>query len=187
MAKQREYFKLQGKGWIMKRVTLTKFELVCLVLTAAGIGVIFLPAIRRIRSISPRMACGQNLVVLGEALLLYANDNDHKYPTPAEWCDLLIEQANVNEKQFKCPESKGARCSYAMNPNCDISSRPDIVLLFETEIWKDGGWNKFGGPELLTVRNHEGHGCNILHNGSFVSFESLHTLGSLRWGDEGKE
>ena len=171
----------------MKRLTLTRFELVTVILIAAGIGVIFLPALRRIRRISHSGVCGQNLLVLGRALLMYADDNDDKYPTPSKWCDLLIEHTNVSKKQFKCPRSKRAGCSYAMNPNCDVNSHPVTVLLFEADIWEDGGWNKFGGSELLNLRHYQGYACNILYNDSSVCSHILRTLPSLRWGEKEKE
>ena len=107
----------------MKRVTLTRFELVAVILAAAGIGVIFLPALRRIRCIAPRMRCGTNLSQLGESLLIYANDNDDKFPTADKWCDLLIEYTEVTEKNFVCLGALRAgnrgRSHYAMNPSCE--------------------------------------------------------------------
>jgi prepilin-type processing-associated H-X9-DG protein len=50
------------------------------------------------------------------------------------------------------------------------------VLLFET----NGGWNKFGGPEILTTENHYGKGSNILFNDGHVRFVS-HEFDKLKW------
>jgi len=134
-----------------------------------------------------RMICGSNLSGLGKAILIYANDNDGKYPAADKWCDLLIEHAEVTEKQFVCPyalyEGNEARCHYAMNPNCEPNSPPEMVLLFETK----GGWNKSGGPELLTTENHKGEGCNILFNDAHVTFIASDKLGELKWKDEQKQ
>jgi hypothetical protein len=40
-----------------------------------------------------------------------------------------------------------------------------LVLLFETK----GGWNQYGGPELLSTKNHKGDGCHVLINDSHVT------------------
>lgn len=134
-----------------------------------------------IRDIAQRMVCGTNLSRLGKAMLIYANDYDDKYPTADKWCDLLIEYAEVTEKQFRCPGNREERCSYAMNPNCGSNSPNDVVLLFETK----GGWNQFGGPELLTTENHKGEGCNILFNDIHVEFVKPEEIGKLKWEEDG--
>ena len=61
----------------------------------------------RIRSISYRMICGSNLSNLGKAILIYASDNDGKFPSASNWCDLLIEHehADVTKAQFICGDS----------------------------------------------------------------------------------
>ena len=38
------------------------------------------PALKRVRSISPRMVCGSNLSGLGRAMLIYANDYENQFP-----------------------------------------------------------------------------------------------------------
>lgn len=135
----------------------------------------------------PRTLCACNLSYLGHMILIYANDNDGKYPAADKWCDLLIEYDELTEKQFVCPGAlhKGnkARCHYAMNPNCEPNSPPGTVLLFETK----GGWNLSGGEGLLTTENHEGIGCNILFNDGHVEFFAAEQLSDLNWGDEGKQ
>jgi len=52
------------------------------------------------------------------------------------------------------------------NPNANAVARPRMVAVFETE----GGWNQFGGPELLAPENHGGEGCNILFSDLHVEF-----------------
>ncbi|MHC4463913.1 MAG: hypothetical protein ACYS30_21135 [Planctomycetota bacterium] len=42
-------------------------------------------------------------------------------------------------------------------------------------------WNKYGGPEILTTKNHKGKGCNILFNDSRVEFVKTERLGELKW------
>lgn len=127
--------------------------------------------------------CEANMSGLGRAMLIYANDNNDKYPTAEKWCDLLIEYDPDNkEKSFKCKGAGKGRCNFAINPKAEPNSPSDIVWLFESQ----PGWNQHGGPEILTTENHKGKGCNILFNGMHVVFVKTEDLGDLNWGN-GKE
>jgi len=131
--------------------------------------------------------CATNLRGAGRPMFIYPKDNEGKYPQPTKWCDSLVEFHNISENQFNCSGAKRAgddgRCHYAMNPNCEPNSPPDMVLLFETK----GGWNQFGGPEILTAENHKGKGCNILFNDGSVIFVRTDQLGKLKWKAEQKK
>lgn len=152
------------------------------------------------RSVAYRMYCGTNLCQLGKAMLIYADNHGGRYPDPNLWCDLLLQQGEVELKHFICvsgastfifrwppytgkniwPKPEKARCSYAMNPNCRSDSSPDMALLFESK----AGWNQFGGPELLNVNNHQGEGCNILFNDGHASFNKTLGLAESNWASE---
>ena len=84
---------------------------------------------------------------------------------------------------FICPYAGKGPCHYAINPNCKQSSPKDIVLLFETK----GGWNQYGGPEILTFENHEGKGCNVLFNDGHTEFVTPELIGELKWKIEDSE
>jgi len=135
------------------------------------------PGLIHLREYRRRIRCAENLTSLGKTMIIYACDYDDKYPTADKWCDLLIEYTDVTEKQFRCPANRKEGCSYAMNPNAKLTSSPDMVVLFETK----GGWNQFGGPEILTLDNHEGQGCNVLFNDLHVRFVKKEQLGELKW------
>jgi len=141
---------------------------------------ILMPALARTRQLAFRMTCATNLSGLGKAMLIYANDYDDMFPTPSEWCDLLIEYTEVTTKSFLCKGAPEGPCNYAMNENVaklGISAPPDMVLLFETE----PGWNQVGGPEMLTTDNHQGEGCNVLFVDGHVEFVKANQLHKLRW------
>ncbi|MHC4641454.1 MAG: hypothetical protein ACYS32_07395 [Planctomycetota bacterium] len=53
----------------------------------------------------------------------------------------------------------------------------DVVLLFESR----PGWNRFGGPELLTFDNHGGRGCNVLFSDGNVRFIEPEDVNNLKW------
>lgn len=132
--------------------------------------------------------CAHNLKRLGDAMKVYSNDNQGRYPDPDRWCDLLLQHARVDADRFLCPAvkwewrrqvfpfpvPKNRRCYYAMNPNCKPNSPDDVVFLFEIE----GGWNKTGGSELMTAENHTGPGSVLLHGGDLPAEE----FAKLNWG-----
>ena len=139
--------------------------------------VVFFQDPERTREFARRVVCGANLRHLGAVMHRYANDNNQNYPQVNNWCELLIEYANVPERAFVCPSAAEGRCHYAINPHCGPNSPNDVVLLFETK----GGWNQFGGPEILTFENHKGKGCNVLFNDGSVRFVKPQEVSELKW------
>lgn len=139
------------------------------------------------------MACHYNLTQLHKAMLTYVGEHQGQYPDPNRWCDLLLQHTQVNSKHFFCPGvkwrwkrqvfplpvPKKAKCYYAMNSNCEPNSPADMVLLFETK----GGWNQYGGPEILTTGNHYNI-CNILFNDGHVESLKPKGLMALNWKDK---
>lgn len=134
--------------------------------------------------VDEKMICATNLARLGKAMQAYSGRYEQKYPTKDMWCDLLIERANANEKNFVCrgalEHGDKGRCHYAINPNCAPSSPGNVVLLFETK----GGWSQFGGPEILTTEHHDGIECIILFNNGRVRAIREKHLGELKWGNK---
>jgi prepilin-type processing-associated H-X9-DG protein len=155
---------------------------ICVVLMLLFVYAFYASQSRHIRVY--RLGCLMHLHTLGVTVLLYANDFDGKYPPVDKWCDLLVQYGGIDEKQFVCKSAlrggdKG-RCHYAMNPNCEPNSPEDVVLLFETK----GGWNRFGGPEILTFENHKEKGCNVLFNDGHVKFVKPGQVSKLKWKAE---
>ena len=150
------------------------------VLTPIIMIAMLMPALAKVRGLAQRVVCASNLNGLGRALLVYSNDNQDKYPTCDKWCDLLIDNAGVYNRQFICKSASAGPCNYALNKNIEImgpNSPPDMVLLFET----NPGWNQFGGEEILSTNNHKGEGCNILFNDGHVEFILSEEAYKLKW------
>jgi hypothetical protein len=129
-----------------------------------------------------RIGCFSHLKELNNAMHVYADEHNNTYPDPNQWCDLTynyIEDTNL----FICPgalkHGNNSKCHYAMNPNCEPNSPNDVVLLFETK----GGWNKYGGPELLTFENHKG-GAYIVFNNGHMEFVRSQDINKLKWKAE---
>jgi hypothetical protein len=168
--------------------------ILCSLLALAIVLIFILPAFRMVQPVARRIRCAENLARLGKEMRVYSNDNDSRYPTADRWCDLLLQYTHVTKKHFVCKGAlvRGGQgpCHYAINPNAEPNSPNDVVLLFETK----GGWNQFGGPEILTYENHMGEGCNTLFNDGKVEFvvrakyyERKKWIGELKWKVEESE
>jgi len=168
---------INTQGQRPKISILTIAEMAAAVIALLLISAILVLGLIRLREYHRRTRCAENLTGLGKAMLIYACDYDDKYPTAAKWCDLLSKYAEVSEKVFVCPSAGEGRCHYAMNPNAGLFKHPHMVVLFETK----GGWNQFGGLEILTTENHNGKGCNVLFNDGHVEFIRMEQLDDLKW------
>jgi hypothetical protein len=119
-----------------------------------------------------RGGCAMNIWRLGEGFPRRAGS---QYPQPDRWNDTVV----VILDYFRCPGVPEAKCTYAMNPDCEPNSPPDVVLLFET----DAGWNRYGGPELFSFEHHNPRGgCVLLNDHRTVRFiRTEDELRQLRW------
>jgi hypothetical protein len=132
-----------------------------------------------------RFQCAWNMQNIYTAGPLYKG-KVNSYPEPAEWCDAIMRNRTntsyVSDERmmghFKCPAGGEGKCHYAMNPDCEPNSPPDMVLLFETK----AGWNQHGGPELFTFDNHDPKGgCVLLNDGTVKFIRTKEELQQLRW------
>jgi len=120
--------------------------------------------------------CKKELETLGNALQIYSTNFDGKYPTADKWCDLLVQYTDINKTSFGKFAVDG-RSNYAINPNAEPNSPPDVVLLFET----DGVWNQAGEAELLTFENKEPKRYMILFNGGHIRLVNPEDVNGLKW------
>ena len=169
---------LKGRGLAIGGIVIASVAMVLQLITMVAI---MLPALAQVRFAAQKLQCASNLSSLGWGMNVYINDFDEKYPTPENWCDLLVQYVDFEENPFVCPGGKRnsdmGRSHYAINPKATPNSPPDMVLLFETT----GGWNQSGGPELLSAENHQGDGANITFCDFHVKFVKKEELENLRW------
>jgi len=64
----------------MKKKGFTLVELLVVIAIIALLMSILMPALARVRQLAYRMMCGTNLSGIGKAMLVYANDNNERYP-----------------------------------------------------------------------------------------------------------
>lgn len=114
------------------------------ILISIVVGISVIPVFNRTVNTAQKMVCGVNMKGLSIALTVYANDYQGRLPAK-NWCDLLIEEADVSPKSLVCPASRDieGECSFAMNKYVvekDIERLPpDTVVLFETNIGLEDG------------------------------------------------
>ena len=133
------------------------------------------------RELVYRLKCNTCLKSLGVVFVLYADEFDGSLPSVESWCDAFGKY--MIPGLLICPGSnaKEDQSSYAMNEF--LTGRkltelpPDLVLLFEST----PGWNKAGGPEILTTKHHEDEGCNVLFADGRVEFVRADRISELRW------
>jgi len=160
------------------------------ILVGIGLLMIVVPPLARVRVTEPpaESFCGIHFLELSKAILTYAEDHNGMCPTPSQWCDLLVNDANVPLEYFRCPvaDTPRGQCSYALNKylvGADLRRLPlDQVLLFESK----SGWNQVGGPELLNMGNHEDNRCYVSFVGLHAEFIRAASLFRLKWEDEAK-
>ena len=167
-------FKIKKSKGRLKGLWFAIVGIVVAIITIA----LFICILIQIRKMAYLKMCENNLSGLGKAISVYAQDNNGKYPLAESWCDLLVEHTDVTEGYFVCKGGGKGRGYYAMNPNCEPNSPNDVVFLFETK----GGWNQYGGSELLNLDNHFGKGCSIFFRNGELEFVRTKELGGLNWG-----
>ena len=178
---------------------LAKASIICLGLIFVSIilGTYLSPFLANVKHHPRGWRCSNNIRHLCLALHTYAiAEFDGKLLTVEPWCDVLITKDYLGKgdavlELFVCPysDTKEGQSSYALNKNLagfkisddlkfeGIPDPEDVVLLFETK----PGWNQVGGPELLTVDNHEGDGCIICFVDGHAEFVSAEDIDTLHW------
>ena len=106
------------------------------------------------------------------AISAYRIDHNDTYPIPDKWCDVLSAY-DPNISTLLEP-----KCIYSINPKCEPASPNDVVLLFEIE---KAGWNRYGGPELLSFDNHKSKRANVLFKDGHVEFIKPEDVNKLKW------
>lgn len=112
-----------------------------------------------------------NIVFIQAALDKYVKNNN-QLPDASEWCDALLEvDNNLTKATFQHPFFSKGVCDFAFNE--DVSGKkfeelkPKTVLVFEAS----GGWNLYGGRELIRTRKKTGASriYLLLANGNIAS------------------
>ena len=82
-----------------------------------------LPALSQAKGKARSIMCMSNMKQLALALVLYADDNNGKFPPSNEWCDKINPYVG-SPKIFQCPAQENQRCGYAFNRNFSQKTQP---------------------------------------------------------------
>ncbi len=145
--------------------------------SVAGIGVgqsammasVLLPSLNRARETANRVKCASNLRQIGQAILLYSNDNRGKYPPDL---GTLIKTEDITAITFVCP-STNSQPPPGMTPDQGadwVNHNSDYIYV---------GNGMVQGVEPTTVvcyekdSDHGGDGINMLFGDGHVEFVTL--------------
>ena len=144
---------------------------------------ILMPALSKVKVVAQRTVCATNLKGLSMAMHVYANDYDDQYPTQDQWCDLLIQEADVSPVSFHCPEMPEGIFGYAINKNLykleSGQGNPQMVAIFEADLGRNG----VGGMEDVALRHdqHQRVGCNVAFADGHIEFITEDRFEDLQW------
>jgi prepilin-type processing-associated H-X9-DG protein len=114
---------------------------------------IMLPALSRARELSKRTVCAANMRGIGQALLIYAQDDGMFPEKGADWQARLVNAGIVMPTQFLCPsDTRVSGSLFYYVPGYGDDSDPAQIILYED-------------PTI-----HGGEGGNILYQDGHVAF-----------------
>ena len=110
---------------------------------------IFIPAVTKARGEANAAVCATNLKGLDTAMYLYANMNEDRYPEPARWKEILIEEDLAPARQFICPSLDGdpeTENDYVFVPWAGPDEADgNVLVLFEKQANHNGRRNVVTG------------------------------------------
>ena len=175
--------RLKGFWLAIAGMAIPAFMTVLLPIMAIVLG-ITLPAVSKAKMTAQRAVCRTNLKQLIIGMEIYMTDYD-AYPTPQQWCDLLMQEAGEPAISFQCRLDPEGTFSYAVNENLytiepgKVSEQWPIVAIFESNLGRNG----VGGPDDLVLRHnqHGQSGCNIVYSDGHVEFVTEDRVADLKW------
>jgi prepilin-type processing-associated H-X9-DG protein len=176
---------LRGTGMAVTGIVIPTVMILFIPIFAMLAGIL-MPALAKTKHIAQRVVCNTNVKGLATAMIVYQNDYDDKFPTPNNWCDLLIQEADVSPKSFQCPLDCEGAYSYAVNKGLytiETDKLPaQMVMLFESNLGK----NAAGGLGNVVLRHdeHGQSGCNIAFADGHVEFVTEDRIPDLLWEAE---
>jgi prepilin-type processing-associated H-X9-DG protein len=131
---------------------------------------VLIPSSNRSRETANRVKCASNLRQLGQAMLLYANENKGKYP-PDLGTLLLTQDMTVNV--FVCPSS-GTEIPKNLKTR---EERAKWIDEHSDYIYAGAGLGSDAPPQIILIHekqnNHDHDGMNLLYGDGHVEFQTL--------------
>ncbi len=130
---------------------------------------ILLPSLNRARETANRVKCASNLRQIGQAILLYSDDNHGQYPPDL---GTLIKTEDITASVFVCPDTN-TRPPPGMTPD----QAADWVNHNSDYVYVGAGLKQGADPSTVVCyekdNNHHGGGMNMLFGDGHVEFLKL--------------
>jgi predicted Zn finger-like uncharacterized protein/prepilin-type processing-associated H-X9-DG protein len=136
---------------------------------------ILLPSLNRARETANRVKCASNLRQIGQALLLYSNENRGRYP--ADFQRLLTTQ-DITSEAFCCPSTNATPAAPGGTPQQQAAALHQHC----TYIYIPGLNNAASAQTVVAYEpldNHDGDGANFLFGDGHVSWETKQTAAAM--------
>lgn len=139
-----------------------------LLLNGACMGSFLLPSLNRARETANRVKCASNMRQIGQAMLLYSNDNLGNFP---ETLDQLLLTQDITSEVFTCPSSND---SPASGPDAKTQAANLNAGGHLSYVYVGKGMTNAAGADVVVLyeplTNHSNDGINILWGDGHVSF-----------------
>ncbi|CAN5616147.1 hypothetical protein BH09PLA1_BH09PLA1_26500 [soil metagenome] len=133
---------------------------------------ILLPSLNRARETANRVKCASNLRQIGQAMLLYGNDNRGQYPPTA---DLLLLTQGITPEVFNCPAGDETPTSSDLVQQALKAPAPLLTKGHTSYIYVGKGLTTNASAEAILVyeqmSDHSPDGGNFLWGDGHVTFE----------------
>jgi len=137
--------------------------------------------------VSPKqLVCKGSDVKIGESSYAFNKNLIGKRPTEVPPDVVVLFETNFGKNPAGREEKLGSRYFYQLVDLSYDYTRRIKKYSKSRKVYKLR-WNQFGGPEILTIENHNGQGCFILFNDGRVEFVKPERLGELKWEIEEEE
>jgi prepilin-type processing-associated H-X9-DG protein len=144
-----------------------------------------LPALAKAKSRAQTIQCMNNVKQLALSAMMYANDQKGRLPDADRWCEHVQTYLGSGATSvLRCPAgNQSDRCNYAFNAKLSSVELNQVKNPAQTVLFVDSGtgWNKSGGPELLTQPSRHGKQVIVGFTDGHVEVVTSGRLNNLQW------
>jgi len=171
--------RLRGTGMAIAGLCISGAFMLFLPIMAA----MLLPALARAKTRAQDIQCMNHVKQINIALIMYANDNNDRFPPAEKWCDLLRPYTGGSTLMFQCPVEPGGRCAFSYNASLANQKLSDIHLPMRTVLVfsSANGWNLSGGPEMARAHKHGARTVTVGFADGHVERKQVEQMQSLQW------
>jgi prepilin-type processing-associated H-X9-DG protein len=171
--------RVRGTGMAIAGLCVSGIFMLFLPIMAA----MLLPALARAKTKAQTVQCMNHVKQLNLALMMYATDNNNRFPAGDKWCDAIRPYTGGSTAMYQCPGEPGGRCAFSLNSslaNQALSSGQSparTVLVFGS----GDGWNQSGAADTAKPHKHDGRMVIVGFADGHVQMVRLDQINSFQW------